>query len=119
MATAKSKSLADIQAQIDRLQKEAEALRAAEVAGVIARIKEAIAFYKLTAQDLGLRKSRDAKPAAKPSRKTAARAPRGAGVAKYGDGQGKTWTGRGKRPRWFVEALAAGRSADDLLLNKG
>ena len=26
----------------------------------------------------------------------------------------KTWTGRGKRPRWFVDALASGKTADDM-----
>ncbi|MCE6957546.1 H-NS histone family protein [Cereibacter sphaeroides] len=25
-----------------------------------------------------------------------------------------TWSGRGRKPRWFEEALKAGRSADDL-----
>jgi len=26
----------------------------------------------------------------------------------------QTWTGRGKRPRWFADALASGKSEDDL-----
>jgi DNA-binding protein H-NS len=29
---------------------------------------------------------------------------------------GDTWSGRGKRPRWFVEALAAGKKEKDLLV---
>jgi DNA-binding protein H-NS len=29
---------------------------------------------------------------------------------------GQTWSGRGKRPRWFVEALAAGKKEKDLLI---
>lgn len=28
----------------------------------------------------------------------------------------QTWTGRGKRPRWFSEALAAGRKESDLAI---
>lgn len=28
----------------------------------------------------------------------------------------QTWTGRGKRPRWFNEALAQGRKESDLLI---
>ncbi len=28
----------------------------------------------------------------------------------------QTWTGRGKRPRWFSEALAQGRKESDLLI---
>ncbi|PRD26440.1 UNVERIFIED_CONTAM: hvrA [Trichonephila clavipes] len=27
-----------------------------------------------------------------------------------------TWSGRGRKPQWFVEALAAGKSADDLAI---
>ena len=28
----------------------------------------------------------------------------------------QTWAGRGKRPRWFTEALAAGKKEKDLLI---
>lgn len=43
---------------------------------------------------------------------------RGIGAAKFvnpanGD---DTWTGKGRKPRWFIEALAAGKSPDDLML---
>lgn len=31
----------------------------------------------------------------------------------YSDGQGNTWSGRGRRPLWLTEALAAGASLDD------
>ncbi|MFV1841318.1 MULTISPECIES: H-NS family nucleoid-associated regulatory protein [unclassified Phaeobacter] len=27
-----------------------------------------------------------------------------------------TWSGRGRKPKWFIEALDAGKSADDLLI---
>jgi DNA-binding protein H-NS len=30
------------------------------------------------------------------------------------DNPQQTWSGRGKRPRWFVEALGAGREESDL-----
>lgn len=29
---------------------------------------------------------------------------------------GETWTGRGKRPRWFATALAAGKKEKDFLI---
>ncbi len=29
---------------------------------------------------------------------------------------GQTWSGRGKRPRWFVAALGAGKKEKDLLI---
>ena len=39
-------------------------------------------------------------------------------VAKYRhpDNAALTWSGRGRKPQWFVEALAAGKSADDLAI---
>lgn len=30
----------------------------------------------------------------------------------------KTWTGRGKQPRWFTEELDAGATLEDLLIKK-
>lgn len=37
-------------------------------------------------------------------------------VAKYRhpENAALTWSGRGRKPQWFMEALAAGKSADDL-----
>lgn len=130
MARAKNKTLADINAQIEQLQKEAATLLAAEVSAVIGRIKEAIAHYGLTAEDLGFVARRGRQPgrkAAPPATATvigttAAKAKRGAkatkriGVIKYDDGAGHTWTGRGTRPRWYLDALKSGRTAEDLML---
>lgn len=28
----------------------------------------------------------------------------------------ETWTGRGRKPRWFAEAIEAGKTPDDLLI---
>ena len=38
--------------------------------------------------------------------------------AKYANpaNQTDTWSGRGRKPRWFVEALDAGKTAEDLLI---
>jgi DNA-binding protein H-NS len=98
------KTYAAIQAEIAKLAKQAQALRKSEVAGVIAKIKEAIATYALTAADLGF--GRGAAKAvrastAKSSKKTSTTI----GVAKYRDPKtGKTWTGRGKPPAWIAGA---------------
>ena len=32
----------------------------------------------------------------------------------YSDGAGKSWTGRGPQPRWLKEAIAGGKSLEDL-----
>ncbi|MEN9416913.1 MAG: hypothetical protein RI988_533 [Pseudomonadota bacterium] len=143
-----TKTLAQIQAQIDKLNREAEAIRTKQVAAVVERIKGEIAEFGLTAEDLGLvasrgpvRKSRAAaveskapavkgpkskarKKAAVPekpgkaSKRAAGKAVAKAhGAVKYADDQGHTWTGVGKRPGWFLAALEAGTTAEDLLVS--
>ena len=41
------------------------------------------------------------------------RAPAGAKYANPAN-RAETWSGRGRKPRWFAEAIAQGRSPDDL-----
>lgn len=102
-----AQTLAQINKQIEKLQKEADALRQAETKGVIARIKVAISHYGLTADQLGFEKS-----AAKVARaKNAGAKPKGA--PRFSNGDGQVWVGRGPRPLWLREALARGRSLDE------
>lgn len=113
------KSLTQVTAQIEKLQKEADAIKAKELDDVIARIKEAIAHYGLTAVDLGLRKSRVAKAgtASKNAAKKikARKAPKDSGVIKFRSEDGQhTWTGRGRAPNWFKAALEAGATRESL-----
>jgi len=105
-----TQSYAQIQKQIAVLQRQADALRQKEVEEVVSRIKTAISHYGLTAQQLGF--------GAAPTRAISARRKAlGSAAAreKYGDGNGNTWSGRGPRPRWLREALAAGQSLQDFL----
>jgi len=103
-----ARTYSDIKAKIAHLQAEAERAREAEMAGVIARIKEAIQVYGITADDLfGARQRRAGKRAA------------GEREARYADGQGNTWGGRGPRPRWLREALAAGRTLESFAVGAG
>jgi len=104
---------AQIAKQIAALQRDADKLKRQEVDGVIARIKEAIQVYGLTAGDLGLDGTRrKGKPGPKPGSKRQAKA-KPSRAAKYRDEAGNTWVGRGPRPQWLREALAAGKSLQD------
>ena len=114
------KTYAQIQQQIEALKRQAEVLKAREVEGVVARIREAIEHYGLTESDLfgahhGGRGPRAIKRTrtAKAGKKT--RAP---GVIRFRDEAGNAWTGRGTRPRWFKEALASGKTLEDLTVTK-
>lgn len=84
---------ADLKAQIAKLQAQAEEARRTEIDNVVADIRQKIAEYGLTAQDLGFavaaRRGRPPKKAPLP--------------AKYQDPKsGNTWSGRGKPPKWIV-----------------
>jgi len=92
--------------EIAALQAQAEAIKKKEASEVIARIKAAIAEYDLTAKDLGLSGGRGAP---KSARKSGAAAAGG-----YVDDQGNSWSGHGRRPQWFLNALAAGKTPDEL-----
>src|SRR3989442_11913962 len=78
------KTYSAIKAEIAKLEKQAQALRKSEVAGVIAKIKEAIAAYALTAADLGLGRSA-VKAAPVPKAKNSKKTSTTIGVAKYRD----------------------------------
>lgn len=103
-------SLADINAEIKKneeqlaqLKKQAEDFRSQERAGVIDDIRKKIAEYGLTAADLKLS-----------SRAPKARSIKSSAAAKYRGPAGETWSGgRGRKPRWVSEALAAGKSISD------
>ncbi|KQP37090.1 H-NS family nucleoid-associated regulatory protein [Pseudorhodoferax sp. Leaf274] len=129
-----TQTLKEIDQEIARLKERAATIVTAEKSGVITRIKEAISYYGITAAELGFRGAREsvasvkseklakrrvqaatgANPleteAAKPLKKPRS----GAGVIKYKDDAGNAWSGFGPKPRWFTEALAGGKTPEDL-----
>lgn len=112
-----AKTSAQIQKQIEKLQQQAAALRAKEIAGVVERIRVAIEHYGLQPSDLF---GPSAKPAAGKRRRVAkaqaAASPKAPRPIKFRDDAGHSWTGVGKRPRWYLDALAAGKTVEDLLV---
>jgi DNA-binding protein H-NS len=113
-----TKTYTQVMKQIDTLKAEAERLRRKEVDGVIERIREAIRHYGLTAADLGLARGKSAaKPAAKKTRGRRKGKAAATAVAKFRDDQGRTWVGRGKRPQWLRDALAAGKKLEDFAVS--
>lgn len=104
-----AQSLAQLQKQIAALQAQAAKIKQDEVAGVIARIKDAVKSYGLTAKDIF---------GARASGAGGTKSKSGAKVA-YSDGKGNTWVGRGPRPQWLREALAAGKQLSDFAVSGG
>ena len=100
---------AQLQKQIEQLQRQADAIRSEEVKGVVDRIKVAIAHYGLTADQLGLGGVQSTAGKASPGPNPAAKkAPKVKGKMRFSDKLGNAWTGMGPKPAWLREALAAG-----------
>jgi DNA-binding protein H-NS len=92
---------ADVKRQIAKLEKQAETLFRNEIKEAVAAVKELIARYELTAEDLGL----VAKRGQRGTRNTKAPKAKSGGAPMYRDPKsGKTWTGRGKPPNWIAGA---------------
>lgn len=107
-----ARTLVQIREQIERLEKEADRVLDKETALVIQRIKTAIEFYGLTANDLF---GGGAKAAAKGRKAVAKKVNKSPAPPKYKDKEsGKTWTGHGKRPGWFVMAIEGGMKANEM-----
>ena len=116
-----ARTLAEINAEIAKLKKQADQIRSREVREVVSRIKEAIKSYGLTPREIFGKGAGGTAPARKvrakkaaQSAKAAPRKAKPAGVIRFRDEAGNSWTGRGKRPNWFKAAIAAGKKPEDL-----
>ena len=110
-----AQNYSQLQAHIAKLQSEAETLRKSELAEVIAKIRVAISAYGITREDLFGGKSKTSsalKSVAAPMPASKSKSKFGL-TAKFADGTGNTWVGRGPRPTWLREALAKGKSLAD------
>lgn len=96
----------ELKAEAEKLLEQAEQLRQQEIEQAISEIKEKMKAFGLTAADLGF-------AGVGVSRKPAAPA-KAASVVKYRGPNGETWSGgRGRKPQWVVQILAAGKSLED------
>ena len=85
-------SYKQLTAQLEKLHKDVAAAREKELAQVIADIKQKVAEYDLTAEELGFTSQR------KPARKAASTP-----IARYRNPKtGETWSGRGRSPGWLA-----------------
>ncbi|MGF7000881.1 H-NS histone family protein [Paraburkholderia sp. GAS32] len=95
-------TLEAIQAKMDKLKAQADALIAKQSSGVIERIRELMAKHGLTTADIDAHtggKQRAKHAAAKTAAKPAT------AVAKYRDPKsGATWSGHGRAPQWIAAA---------------
>lgn len=103
-------SLIDIQKQIAELQAQEAEIKAREFNEKVAMIKETMASYGITLEDIQGK-------AAKAGRATSAKSSNPA-PAKYKGPNDESWSGRGLAPKWLTALIADGHSKDEYLINK-
>lgn len=113
-------NLLDIQTQIQKLQKQAEEIRAKEFDKTVREIVEKMQAFGITLKDIqaALGKPRAGKGRAKHAAKKLAAKRTGKKnaapvAAKYRGPSGETWSGRGLMPRWLAALVAQGRSKEE------
>ncbi|WP_225032194.1 H-NS family nucleoid-associated regulatory protein [Paraburkholderia sp. XV] len=96
-------TLEKVQAQIAKLQAQAEALAAKQSSSVIAKIRDIMEKHGLTKADIEAHIGGSKKRGRKSGVKVATR--KSASAAKYRDPKsGATWTGHGRAPAWIANA---------------
>lgn len=117
-------NLIDIQSQIEKLQKQANEIKAKEFHGTVQEILAKMQAFGITVKDL-----QTAKPAksGKAGRKKGlvaevkvAKGPKKSSTpvaAKYRGPNGEVWSGRGLTPRWLAMLIAQGQSKESFAIN--
>ena len=118
-------NLIDIQSQIEKLQKQANDIKAKEFTATVHEIQAKMQAFGISVKDLQSAMSGGRKGRGK-AKATAATAPKAAGAkkkksgvavaAKYHGPNGESWSGRGLTPRWLASLLAQGKTKEDFAI---
>ncbi len=114
-------NLIDIQSQIEKLQKQANDIKAKEFTATVHEIQAKMQAFGITLKDL--QSTKGAKAGRGKAKSTPAKAPKAAKVpkvrkasapvaAKYRGPNGETWSGRGLMPKWLSALLAQGQTKE-------
>jgi DNA-binding protein H-NS len=117
-------NLVDLQSQIEKLQKQADHIKAKEFQSTVREIKEKMRAFGITVKDLASAKTPAADKSSAPTDGRKKRSPNGTRKAKpastvapkYRGPDGQTWTGRGLTPRWLNALAANGQPKEQFLI---
>lgn len=113
--------LVKLRQQISEMEKQAAQLQKQNRPVVLAQLREQMAAYGITAEELS-RPAPKARPKAQPAKPTKpASSARGkkpvvSSPAKYRGPEGQTWTGKGTAPKWLNDLVATGKTREDFLI---
>ncbi len=117
-------NLIDIQTQIEKLQKQANEIKAKEFNSTVQDILAKMQAFGITVKDLQGAKPANAVKVGRGKKAAAAKKPaktsKMAGIAvaaKYRGPNGETWSGRGLTPKWLAALIAQGQSKESFAVN--
>ncbi len=112
-------NLTDIQSQIEKLQKQANEIKAKEFSATVQDILAKMQAFGITVKDLQTTKAPKAgKPGRGRPKAAAAKLPKEPKkattpvAAKFRGPNGETWSGRGLTPKWLAALVAQGQSKE-------
>lgn len=91
-------------ANIAALQARADEMRSSRRVEAIKTVNQLVDEFGILPREVRFSDGRGSKPSASDGRSKVA--------ARYADGQGNSWSGRGKQPRWLQSGIASGRSLE-------
>lgn len=114
-------NLIDIQLQIEKLQKQANDIKAREFDKTVQDIRAKMQAFGITAKDLqtvkrGAKGKKDAAQK-KQNNNVAVKNTAKPVAAKFRGPNGETWSGRGLTPRWLATLVDQGRHKNDFAIN--
>lgn len=116
-------NLIDIQGQIEKLQKQANEIKARDFDNTVQEILAKMQAFGITVKDLAPRNRRGAKGKVKSlvSSKRTASVTKKTSIpvpAKFRGPEGQTWSGRGLMPRWLAALVAQGKTKEDFAIKE-
>ena len=104
-------TLTELIAQRTALEEQIKALVETQRAEAIAKVRVLMQENGLSLADIGSGTKSGAVSAGKNQAKTPKKV-----AAKYRDGAGNAWSGRGLQPKWLKAAIAAGKKIEDFAI---
>jgi DNA-binding protein H-NS len=117
-------NLIDIQSQIEKLQKQADEIKAKEFHSTVQEILAKMQAFGITVKDLQpvkpTRAGKGGRGKSKVISVKTAKASKKSGIpvaAKYRGPNGEVWSGRGLTPKWMVALIAQGQTKESFAVN--
>ena len=113
--------LVKLRQQISDLEKQAAELQKKNRPAVLAELREQMAAYGITAEELSRpapKAQKPRQPLAKAASPAKGKKPAVPSPPKYRGPQGQEWTGRGTVPKWLKDLLVDGKTREDFLIDQ-